>query len=119
MVDAVVMTDVVGRIVYFDAGAEALFGYQGQDVTGGPVDILVPTRLRDAHWSGFHRAMEDPTVKDMAADMPVLCADGEIREYAGRLLALSNGLGTAVGAIAIYSDERSTGIRPFREPEDH
>ncbi len=41
----------------------------------------------------------------MTADLPVLCADREIRELAGRLLALSDGLGAAIGAIAIYSAE--------------
>lgn len=115
MVHAVVMTDVQGRIVYWDDGAEALFGHAASDVTGRPVDVIVPPHLRDAHWSGFHRAMSSPEIKDMAADLPALRADGEVREYAGRLLALSDGLGTGVGAIAIYTDERSTGLRPFSD----
>jgi hypothetical protein len=78
-----------------------------------PVDLIVPEHLRDAHWAGFHRAMASPEVKDLAADLPVLCADGCVREFAGRLLALSDGLGTAIGAIAIYRPEGSTGVRPF------
>lgn len=51
----------------------------------------------------------------MAADLPVLRSDGTIREFAGRLLVLSDGLGTAIGAIEIYRAEGSTGIRPFSE----
>lgn len=52
-------------------------------------------------------------LKDLAADLPVLCADGEVRSYAGRLLVLSDGLGTALGAMAIYASEGSTGVAPF------
>lgn len=85
---------------------------------GRPVDVIVPERLRDAHWAGFRRAMAAPEIKDMAADLPVLCADGVIREYAGRLLALSDGLGQAIGAIAIYRSQGSTGVRPFSAPAD-
>jgi cytochrome P450 len=37
----------------------------------------------------------------------------EERHFAGRLLALSDGLGRTVGAVAIYDDEGSTGVYPF------
>jgi hypothetical protein len=39
--------------------------------------------------------------------------DGQIREFPGRLLVLSDGLGTAIGAIAIYAPAGSTGITPL------
>ena len=38
---------------------------------------------------------------------------GELRVFAGRLLSLSDGLGVAIGALAIYSRTGSTGLRPF------
>lgn len=60
--------------------------------------------------------MRQPEVKDLAADLPVLCADGTVREFAGRLLALSDGLGVAIGAIAIYTEAGTTGLRPFSSP---
>ncbi len=57
--------------------------------------------------------MKEPKVKDLAADLPVLCSDGQIRHFAGRLLVLRDGLGTAIGASAIYAPIGSTGLRPF------
>lgn len=57
--------------------------------------------------------MRQPEIKDMAADLPVLCADGTVREFADRLLAPSDGLGVAIGARAIYTDSGTTGLRPF------
>jgi PAS domain S-box-containing protein len=110
---AVIETDTEGVIRRWDAGAESLFGYAAGEALGRPVDLIIPEHLRAAHWAGFHRAMAQPMVKDLAADLPVRCADGEIRTFAGRLLVLSDGLGTAVGAMAVFTDEGSTGSRPF------
>jgi len=113
---AVVVVDTAGIITSWGDGAAELFGHDAPAAIGQPVDIIIPGHLRDAHWAGFRRAMASPEIKDMAADLPVLCADGEIREFAGRLLALSDALGVAIGAIAIYSAEGSTGVRPFSAP---
>lgn len=113
MTQAVVMTDVEGRVVHWSDGASELFGYAAADALGRPVDFLVPEHLREAHWKGFHRAMAEPKIKDMAADLPVVCGDGTVRELAGRLLALSDGHGHAVGALAVYTDDGLVGFAPF------
>lgn len=110
---AVVSTDVAGAITAWNDGAEQLFGHLRADVLGRPVDVIVPEHLREAHWAGFHRAMAAPAVKDLAADLPVLCADGEVRAFAGRLLVLCDALGTSLGAMAIYAPTGTTGVRPF------
>lgn len=115
---AVVVVDTDGIITSWNDGAVQLFGHEASSTLGRPVDLIVPEHLRDAHWAGFHRAMAAPEIKDMAADLPVLCADGAIREFPGRLLALSDGLGTAIGAIAIYRSDGSTGVRPFSAGAD-
>jgi PAS domain S-box-containing protein len=110
---AVIETDTQGVIRRWDAGAAILFGYTADEALDRPVDLIIPEHLRAAHWAGFHRAMREPVVKNLAADLPVLCADGEVRQLAGRLLVLSDGLGTALGALAIFTDQGSTGNRPF------
>ncbi|XAS78086.1 PAS domain S-box protein [Dermatophilaceae bacterium Sec6.4] len=106
-------TDTAGIVKRWSLGAEELFGYSARDAVGRKVDFIVPEHLREAHWAGFHRAMDEPVIKDLAADLPVLCADGAIRPFPGRLLVLSDGLGTALGAIAIYASEGTTGVHPF------
>lgn len=110
---AVIETDTDGVIRRWSPGAEALFGYSADDALGRLVDLIVPERHRDAHWTGFHRAMRAPKVKDLKADLPVRCADGNIRTFAGRLIVLSDGLETAIGAIAVFTDGGSTGNCPF------
>jgi PAS domain S-box-containing protein len=110
---AIIVADTDGVIRQFNEDAEAMLGHRAADAVGATLDLVVPEHLRDAHWRGFRRAMAQPRVKDLAADLPVRCADGELRTFAGRLIVLSDGLGTALGAMAIFTDEGSTGVRPF------
>jgi PAS domain S-box-containing protein len=110
---AIVVVDADGTITWWSPGAEILFGHRAAVAVGQSLDLIVPVALRERHWTGFRRAMETPRVKDLAADLPVLCADGQIREFAGRLMVLSDGLGAALGAMGIFAADGTTGIRPF------
>lgn len=110
---AVIVADITGRISHWNDGAHELLGYPAEIAVGQSLDLVVPEQFREAHWAGFHRAMRDPKIKDFAADIPVRCADGQLRSFAGRLLVLSDGLGIAIGAMAIFAADGSTGFRPF------
>jgi PAS domain S-box-containing protein len=110
---AIVVADVKGTITWWSPGAEVLFGHSAAAALGQSLDLIVPEALRARHWAGFRRAMKAPEVKDLAADMPVLCEDGQVREFAGRLLVLSDGLGAALGAVGIFAADGTTGIKPF------
>ncbi len=111
---AIVVADADGTITWWSPGAEVLFGHSAASAVGHSLDLIVPEALRARHWAGFHRAMEVPAVKDLAADIPVLCADGQVKEFAGRLLVLSDGLGAALGAVGIFAADGTTGIKPFK-----
>lgn len=110
---AIVVADADETITWWSPGAEVLFGHSAAAAVGQNLDFIVPEVLRARHWTGFQRAMQAPRVKDLAADMPVLCADGQVKEFAGRLLVLSDGLGAALGAIAIFAAAGTTGFKPF------
>lgn len=47
--DAVIALDDEQRIIFFNEGAERIFGWSAQEVGGKPLAILLPTRFRDAH----------------------------------------------------------------------
>ena len=111
---AIVVADAAGTITWWSPGAELLFGHSATAAVGQSLDLIVPQGLRARHWTGFRRAMQAPQVKDLAADLPVLCADGQVKEFAGRLLVLSDGLGAALGAMAIFAASGTTGLTPFR-----
>jgi PAS domain-containing protein len=55
---AVVMADVAGVIRFWSKGAEAIFGYAADQAIGQTLDLVVPPEFREAHWSGFKRAMD-------------------------------------------------------------
>lgn len=58
MADALIYSDKEGVIRGWNAAAESLFGYAKSDAIGQSLDLIIPERLRNAHWAGFNRAME-------------------------------------------------------------
>ena len=57
LADAINFADVHGIIRYWNAAAEALFGFTIEEALGQSLGLIIPERLRDAHWVGFNGAM--------------------------------------------------------------
>ena len=53
--DAIVGANGVGEITFFNAAAEATFGYRSDDILRKPLWHLMPERYRDAHRKGLER----------------------------------------------------------------
>ena len=47
--DAIVSADIDGRVLRFNAAAEAMFGVAATDMMGEPLDRLLPASLRERH----------------------------------------------------------------------
>ena len=65
--DAVLVSDKTGRIELVNAQAESLFGYGRDELLGGPVEVLLPERLRgrhQAHRTGFVSAPRPRPMED-------------------------------------------------------
>jgi protein-histidine pros-kinase len=52
--DAIVIVNGIGRIVFVNGQAEAVFGYRRDEIAGRPLEMLMPERFRGAHVG--HRA---------------------------------------------------------------
>ncbi|HEX7329317.1 MAG TPA: PAS domain S-box protein [Casimicrobiaceae bacterium] len=61
--DAVIFADREGRIRLWNRGAELLFGYTAAEVLGASLDVIIPERLREAHWKGFDAALASGRTK--------------------------------------------------------
>jgi PAS domain S-box-containing protein len=61
--DAVIFADRGGSIRLWNRGAELLFGYTAAEATGQRLDLIIPERLRRAHWDAYDRALQTGAMK--------------------------------------------------------
>jgi PAS domain S-box-containing protein len=77
---AFVSMDEEGRIAYWNARAEEMFGYQREQVLGKLLaDTLIPERYREAYWHGLRRFLEtgEGPVLDKRIELSALRSDGQ------------------------------------------
>src|SRR6266511_160948 len=55
--DAIIFADRDGVIRLWNAGAQAVLGYQPEEVLGQTLGLIVPEHHRERHWEGFRRVM--------------------------------------------------------------
>jgi hypothetical protein len=67
--DAMVCAGADGRIALVNAQTERLFGYSRDELTGQPVEILVPDQVRELHPGHRARYVADPQPRPMGAGM--------------------------------------------------
>jgi len=56
--DAVIFADREGLVRIWNRGAQAVFGFTGDEALGQSLDIIIPEELRKRHWEGYNRAIE-------------------------------------------------------------
>lgn len=61
--EAIILADRDGRIRLWNRGAERLFGYAPAEVIGQSLDVIIPERLRGAHWEAYYRSIETGCTK--------------------------------------------------------
>ena len=65
--NAMVMIDRDGRIILVNAQTEKLFGYSRDELANQPVELLVPTRFRNAHPEYRNGFFANPTSRSMGS----------------------------------------------------
>jgi PAS domain S-box-containing protein len=55
--DAIIAADERGIIQFWNPGAERIFGYATAEAVGQSLDMIIPERLRERHWQGYHQVM--------------------------------------------------------------
>jgi PAS domain S-box-containing protein len=53
--DAIVLIDEEGNIIFWNRGAELIFGYSKQEVMQKPLTLMMPEKYRQAHTGGIER----------------------------------------------------------------
>jgi PAS domain S-box-containing protein len=104
--DAIIFADRDGTIQVWNRGAETVFGYSAAEVVGSSLDVIIPERLRRAHWEGFRRAIDSGQTKygNQVLTTRSVHKDGH-RSYVDLGFGLLRDRGGAVvGALAIARD---------------
>lgn len=104
--DAIIFADRSGAIRVWNSGAETVFGYSSVEMQGCNLDVIIPERLRSAHWQGFHRAIDTGQTK---YGNRVITTRSAHKNGSKLYVDMSFGLvrdvaGVVVGALAVARD---------------
>ncbi|MHC4149784.1 MAG: sensor histidine kinase [Planctomycetota bacterium] len=67
--DAIISADSEAKIVFWNNGAERVFGYSAEEIIGEPITVIMPERYRHAALKGYRRVVE--TGKSRVGGHPV------------------------------------------------
>ncbi len=100
--DAVIFADNSGTIQVWNPAAQRIFGFQAGDALGKNLDIIIPERLREAHWRGFDHALAERTTKYAGQALPTKAvrADGTNIYVELSFAIILDDDGQALGALA-------------------
>ena len=79
--DAIVVADHHGRISFWNAGAEAMFGFTADEAEGQDIDIIVPPKARGLHDGGLMRAAHGGTTKLIGRKVELVALHKDGREF--------------------------------------
>ncbi len=107
MGDAVVVSNVDGKIILWNPAAEQMFGYSEAEALGKNLDIITPDRFRQRHWDGYHKSMETGTTKygKQTLRVPAVHKDGHTLSIAFTVAMLYDEHQKVTGVAAIIRDE--------------
>jgi PAS domain S-box-containing protein len=57
MPEALIYSDLQGIIQRWNPGATSVFGFTAEDALGQSLDLIIPERMRKAHWDGYNKAI--------------------------------------------------------------
>ena len=97
-----IFADKDGVIRVWNAAAERIFGFTAEAAVGQDLNIIIPEGLRDAHWTGYDRALTAGDTKYRGQSLPTKAvkADGS-QIYVELSFAIVHGAeGDVIGALA-------------------
>lgn len=105
--DAIIVADPHGLITVWNPAAECLFGFVRDEAVGQSLDLIIPDRLRQRHWTGYDKTMATGETK-YAHDLlkvPALHKDGHTLSIAFTVALLRDTTNAISGIVAVIRDE--------------
>ncbi len=103
---AILFADRDGKIRFWNAGAEAMFGHTAEEALGQSLDLIVPERQRARHWEGWARVMASGVTKygRDALAVPATRKDGSRISIEFNIVLVRAPDGALLGAAAMVQD---------------
>jgi PAS domain S-box-containing protein len=105
--DAIIYADAMGRIFFWNTGAERIFGFSSNEAIGQSLDIIIPKNLRKRHWDGYQATVLSGTTRYGAGDIlavPALRKDATPVSIEFTILPFLDDAGRIVGIAAMLRD---------------
>lgn len=99
--DAIVTTDLDGRVISWNSGAERIFGYSEREVVGGSLPIIPPF-LQDVERGYAERIQRGDTVRDV--ETVRMTKQGAMIDASITLSPIKNAAGNVIGISLIARD---------------
>ncbi len=111
MADAVIFADAQGKIRFWNAGAQRIFGHSPAEALGQSLDIITPEALRQRHWHGFDKTMATGESRYQAGEVlavPAIRQDGTRISVEFTIIPFHDEQGRMAGVAAIMRDVTKT-----------
>jgi PAS domain S-box-containing protein len=105
--DAIIAADREEAIIFWNPGAERIFGFARIEAIGRSLDIIIPPRLQKRHWDGYHRVMESGESRYGQGDVlavPGIGKEGRQLSLEFTIVPLRDRSGALIGLAAIMRD---------------
>ncbi|MBU6449042.1 MAG: PAS domain S-box protein [Rhodospirillales bacterium] len=104
--DAIIASDPQGIIVLWNAAATRIFGFSSNEAIGQNLDIIIPERQRQRHWTGYDASMASGTTRygTTLLKVPALHKDGQTLSIAFTVSLLKSA-GKVTQIVAFVRDE--------------
>jgi len=107
MSEAVIYADAAGVIQRWNRGATRLFGFTEAEATGASLDIIIPSGLRERHWTGYHATMRTGQSRYGDGELlsvPATRKDGSRVSVEFTIVPFTGDDGEMIGIAAIMRD---------------
>ncbi|HCE10698.1 MAG TPA: hypothetical protein DIT28_16440 [Oxalobacteraceae bacterium] len=106
MPEALIFADLEGIIRLWNPGAESVFGFTAAESIGQSLDLIIPERLRKAHWEGFQKAINRGGTVPGRGSLVTrsLHKSGEQRYVDMSFAMVKNQTGEIIGSMAVARD---------------
>ena len=105
--DAIVVSDASGTINVWNPAAERLFGFTQAEALGNSLDLIIPERLQERHWTGYRKTMASGETRygHDVLRVPAVHKDGRALSIAFTVGLLHGPQGETTGIVAAIRDE--------------